>query len=162
MWESNPPCPFVTGNIGFEVQEGHQSPIHSQNPWYNTKITYQRVSREMVVEHYSFGRITIDGKTYTSDVIIYPGRVDSSWWRKEGHNLQTVDLSEVIQDKPQIMVIGTGAYGVMSVSKDALSYLKSEGIEVHVAETGKAVDLFNRLQKVENGKTVIAALHLTC
>ena len=29
VWESNPPCPFVTGNTGFEVQEGHQSPIHS-------------------------------------------------------------------------------------------------------------------------------------
>ena len=29
VWESNPPCPLVAGNTGFEVQEGHQSPIHS-------------------------------------------------------------------------------------------------------------------------------------
>ena len=30
VWESNPPCPLVVGNTGFEVQEGHQNPIHSQ------------------------------------------------------------------------------------------------------------------------------------
>ena len=159
MWESNPPCPFVTGNIGFEVQEGHQSPIHSRNSWYNNKITYQRVLKEMVVEHYSFGSITIDGKTYTSDVIIYPGRVDSSWWRKEGHNLQVVDLAEVIEAEPQILIIGTGASGVMKVPQETISHIESKDIEVHVEKTDKAVELFNKLQK---DKIVIAALHLTC
>ena len=86
----------------------------------------------MVIEHYSFGRITVNGKTYTSDVIIYPDKVDSSWWRREGHNLQVADLSDVIQASPQILVVGTGAYGAMKVSKDTVSYLESKGIEVRV------------------------------
>ena len=116
----------------------------------------------MVVEHYSFGRITIDGKTYTSDVIIYPGRVDSSWWREEGHNLRIVDLADVIRAKPQILVVGAGAYGAMKVAKDVLSYLESKGIEVHVEETDRAVELFNEFQKDKKDKVVIAALHLTC
>ena len=30
VWESNPPCRFVAGNIGFEVREGHQNLIRSQ------------------------------------------------------------------------------------------------------------------------------------
>ena len=30
VWESNPPCPLLAGNTGFEVQEGHQNPMHSQ------------------------------------------------------------------------------------------------------------------------------------
>lgn len=34
----------------------------------------------MIVDDYSFGRIKVGGKEYTSDVIIYPDRVDSSWW----------------------------------------------------------------------------------
>ena len=29
VWESNPPCHLLGGNTGFEVREGHQSPIHS-------------------------------------------------------------------------------------------------------------------------------------
>jgi hypothetical protein len=113
----------------------------------------------MKIEHYSFGRITIDGKTYTSDVIIYPGRVDSSWWRKEGHYLQVVDLVDVINAKPEVLIIGTGYSGVMVVPKDTISHLESKGIEVHVARSEKAVEMFNKLQKE---KIVIAALHLTC
>lgn len=113
----------------------------------------------MKIEHYSFGRITIDGKTYTSDVIIYPGRVDSSWWRKEGHYLQVVDLTDVINAKPDILIIGTGYSGVMQVPKETINYLESKGIEVHVARTEKAVEMFNKLQK---DKIVVAALHLTC
>ena len=113
----------------------------------------------MRIEYYSFGRIIIDGKTYTSDVIIYPGRVDSSWWRKEGHNLNIVDLTDVINAKPEVLVIGTGSPGLMKVPKETISHLESKGIKVHVALTEKAVEVFNKLQK---NKVVIAALHLTC
>jgi hypothetical protein len=113
----------------------------------------------MKIEHYSFGKITIEGKTYTSDVIIYPEKVNASWWRKEGHNLQVVDLMDVINASPQILVIGTGATGLMRVPKETISHLQSKGIEVHVAKTGEAIELFNKLQK---DKVAIAAFHLTC
>jgi len=113
----------------------------------------------MKIEHYSFGRITIDGKTYTSDVIIYPDKVDSSWWRKEGHSLHIVDLKSVLNIKPEILIVGTGQSGVMIVPEETLSYLKAQGIEVHVARTEKAVELFNKHQK---DKKTVAALHLTC
>ena len=113
----------------------------------------------MKIEHYSFGKITIDGKPYTSDVIIYPDKVNSSWWRKEGHNLNVEDLNDVIKAKPQVLVIGTGASGLMKVPKETVSHLESKGIKVYIERTEKAVELFNTLQK---DKTVIAALHLTC
>jgi hypothetical protein len=113
----------------------------------------------MIIEHYSFGSITIDGKTYNSDVIIYPGKVDSSWWRREGHNLQAADLTSIIEAEPQVLVVGTGASGVMKVPRETISHLTSKGIEVHVERTAKAVELFNKLQRE---KIVIAALHLTC
>lgn len=111
------------------------------------------------IENYAFGTITIDGKTYTSDVIIYPDRVDSSWWRKEGHRLQPVDLKDVVNAKPEVLVVGTGYSGVMTVPKETISYLESKGIEVHIERSAKAVDFYNRLR---NEKRVVAALHLTC
>jgi hypothetical protein len=113
----------------------------------------------MKIEHYSFGTITIDGKSYTSDVIIYPERVDSSWWRKQGHSLHIVDLKDVIPAGPEILIVGTGHSGTMVVPEETLSYLKSKGIDVHIARTDKAVELFNKFQK---NKKTIAALHLTC
>jgi len=38
-----------------------------------------------MIEKYSFGRMTIDGKEYTKDLMILSGRVRADWWRKKGH-----------------------------------------------------------------------------
>lgn len=116
----------------------------------------------MKISHYSFGNITIDDKTCTSDVIIYPDKVDSKWWRKEGHYLQPVDLTDIINAKPDILIIGTGASGVMKVPEETLKFVKSKGIEVHVGMTDRAVELFNNMKAEKPNKTIVAALHLTC
>lgn len=113
----------------------------------------------MKISHYSFGKIIIDGKTYTSDVIIYPDHVDSSWWREEGHHLQVADLTEVIATKPSALIIGTGYHGVMNVPGETIEFLKTKGIEVHIEKTAKAVELYNDLLQK---RLIIAALHLTC
>jgi hypothetical protein len=113
----------------------------------------------MHVDDYSFGRIVIEGNVYTSDVIIYPGRVDASWWRKEGHYLQEDDLAGVVAVKPDIVVIGTGNSGVMTVPQETVAFLESKGIRVLVERTGEAVETYNRQQG--RGK-VVGAFHLTC
>lgn len=111
------------------------------------------------ITNYSFGRIEIDGKVYTSDVIIYPDRVNPSWWRKEGHLLQPVDLDEVVAAKPSVLIIGTGASGVMEVPPETVRFLETRGISVRVGRTAEAVKLYNTTPK---GRPVVAALHLTC
>lgn len=113
----------------------------------------------MHIDHYVFGKIVVDGKTYTSDVIVYPDRVDPSWWRKEGHYLQKEDLKEVLQAGPDLIVIGRGNWGVMEVPKVTLDFLESKGIETYAAKTGEAVDFFNSQTK---DKKVIGVFHLTC
>ncbi len=113
----------------------------------------------MKIDSYSFGRIVIDGKTYTSDVIIYPGRIDATWWRKEGHLLQLADLVEALQAKPDILIIGTGYSGVMHVPKETVDGIVRRGIELKAERTSKAVEVYNELR---GRKTVIAALHITC
>lgn len=114
----------------------------------------------MKVQAYDFGKIDIEGTTYTSDVIILPEEVRDSWWRKEGHRLHIEDLTDVVDAKPDVVVIGTGYYGRMAVPAETKSFLESKGIEVRSAETSKAVEEFNRLQQ-QMGK-IVAALHLTC
>lgn len=114
----------------------------------------------MRIDSYSFGRIVIDGKVHTSDVIIYPDRLDASWWRDEGHSLVPADLPEVLTHPPQVLVIGTGYNGVMQVPRKTVEAFQQQGIEVHTARTAEAVTLFNRLQREH--VRVVAALHLTC
>jgi hypothetical protein len=92
-------------------------------------------------------------------VIIYPERVDSSWWRKEGHNLCMEDLGEVLRYQPEVLVIGQGKPGLMAVGAALVEKLNQRGIQVHSAPTAKAVKLYNQLSPE---KKVVAALHLTC
>ena len=113
----------------------------------------------MKIDHYSFGKIVINGKTYTSDVIIYPDSVDSSWWRKEGHYPQPSDLGMVVSAKPDLLIIGTGYSGVMVVPEETILFIKSKGVELLVERTEKAVELYNNLSKT---RKVVAAFHLTC
>jgi len=113
----------------------------------------------MHIDAYSFGKIVIDEKTYTSDVIVYPDRVDSSWWRQEGHNLEKADLKDVLEAGPDVLIIGTGDSGVMHVPEGTVRFLESRGIQVLVEKTGKAVEIFNTHPR---DKKVIGAFHLTC
>ncbi|MCI0401074.1 MAG: MTH938/NDUFAF3 family protein [Gammaproteobacteria bacterium] len=114
----------------------------------------------MKITDYTFGKIDIDGTVYTTDVIIYPAKIDSSWWRKEGHRLQIKDLCDIVKAKPEVVVIGTGYFGRMDVPRETRTYLESLGITVHAVRTSDAVTLFNRLQ--QDAAAIVAALHLTC
>ena len=114
----------------------------------------------MNIDAYQFGRIDIQGKTFTSDVIVLTDGVMEGWWRKEGHNLQLEDLGAAIRDKPETLVIGTGYFGRMAVPSDIHEELKALGIDVITGKTGEAVKEFNRLQ--QRSARVVAALHLSC
>jgi hypothetical protein len=113
----------------------------------------------MKITHYSFGRITVNHQTYTKDVIIFPGRVFSPWWRKTGHYLEVEDLAEVIDADVSTVIIGTGYNGTMQVSQGVIDLLRAHKIKVYVKNTNEAVALFNELSAIN---PVIAALHLTC
>jgi hypothetical protein len=96
---------------------------------------------------------------YRSDVIIFPDRVESNWWRQEGHSLSPQDLTTVVNSQPEIVILGQGSPGLMKVPASTRRYLLEHDIEVHVSPTPAAVALFNRCSS--HSKTV-AALHLTC
>jgi hypothetical protein len=111
-----------------------------------------------MIDHYEFGSITIDGKRYDHDVIIFKGLV-RSWWRVEGHNVSIKDVEVLVGEGAKTIVFGTGASGVMKVSSEVEEYLKKNGIEVLKSLTGDAVSKFNKLS---SDPTTAAALHLTC
>ena len=112
-----------------------------------------------MIDSYDFGHIVIDGKTYTSDVIIYKDKVNSSWWRKQGHELCVDDLEDVLDKKPDVIVVGTGEPGLMKVLPETEKLIKSKGIKLIVQPTKEATQSYNQLS---TSQKVIAMLHLTC
>ena len=112
-----------------------------------------------MIDSYRFGKIIIDNRTFTSDIIIYPDHIEDNWWRKEGHNLRIDDIRDIIAYSPDVLIIGKGEPGYMQVPPDIKHCLKSKNIEVIVENTKRACATYNRLYKM---KKTIAALHLTC
>jgi hypothetical protein len=110
------------------------------------------------LEGYEFGRVFVDGEEHTQDVIVLPGRVVSNWRRRKGHELALEDLAVVLDELPERLVVGTGAYGRVEPDPKAIAALQQRGIEVDVLPTGAAVELFAELEPAR----AAAALHLTC
>ncbi|MDH5451037.1 MAG: MTH938/NDUFAF3 family protein [Candidatus Bathyarchaeota archaeon] len=125
-----------------------------------TACVYQVRRGPQMIESYDFGRIVIDGKQYGSDVLVFPHRVMSRWWRKEGHRLHINDLEEVVKEGGEVLIVGTGYSGLMDVLTETKESMRREGFELIIRPTREACETYNNL--VKSGKKVIAALHLTC
>jgi hypothetical protein len=113
-----------------------------------------------IIESYSFGRMVIDGKSYTKDVIIYPdGSILSPWWRNQGHVLEVIDLQDLIATAPEIIICGTGAMGVMRPSAALKEHLAARNIEFIAQKSPKAVEAYNQ---ISGNHKVGGCFHLTC
>jgi hypothetical protein len=111
------------------------------------------------IESYHFGEMVVDGEAYTDDLILLSDRVIPGWWRDEGHRLQVQDLEDVFDARPEILVVGTGANGVMTVPEETQQAVRKAGIELRVTRTGDAWHTYNELQ---DDHSVAGAFHLTC
>jgi hypothetical protein len=103
--------------------------------------------------------MVVDGEQYTNDLILLPDRVAANWWRKEGHRLDVEDLQEALDAAPEVLVVGTGAYGLMKVPQETHTAVEATGIELRIAPTGDAWQVYNELR--ERQRTA-GAFHLTC
>ncbi|MBU7045867.1 MAG: hypothetical protein HXS54_05470 [Theionarchaea archaeon] len=109
-----------------------------------------------MIEDYSFGRIIINGKVYTEDIIIH-GNTILNWWRIQGHSLSPEDITAIVEELPETLVVGTGAYGRMKIPEKTVKFIEDLNISLIAEKTGKAVDIFNTIEEKK-----AAALHLTC
>jgi hypothetical protein len=113
-----------------------------------------------MIHSYRFGHIEIDGKPYRNDVKLIGNTVVPEWWRSQGHLVELQDVQDLLKAAPEICIFGTGAYGSMRVSESVTSAFQDRGIEVVTEQTEPACHTYNRL--LENGRKVVAGLHLTC
>jgi len=112
----------------------------------------------MQIQNYSFGRMQIDGENYTRDIIILPNGVIKDWWRENSHLVQECDLVLLEDQNFNELIFGTGFYGLMKIDPKLKDHLKSNNINVTIAKTKNAVELFNR----SGSNSKAAAFHLTC
>jgi len=114
----------------------------------------------VLIDSTEFGSITIDGKTYHADVIIF--------WDGEIKEVRTFirhlfgnnEFKELIKNNPEVIVIGTGDSGFLRVSDEVRMLCKQKNVELVEAISKKAIEKFN--ENIKRGKGVIGFIHVTC
>jgi hypothetical protein len=109
------------------------------------------------IEEYSFGKIIIENDTYVNDIILLGRDIKPDWRRKTGHSLTKEDLKDVIEYEPELLIIGTGSYGMMDVPADLQKELN---FKIIAFSTEKAVSIYNH--EINKDEKIAGVFHLTC
>ena len=109
-----------------------------------------------MIESYKFGKYVIDGAVYEYDIKIINNKI-KKW---HNHNMGKEDILDLIEAKPELIIIGTGAYGVIKVSEEIRELIKSKGIKLIIEKTKQACEEYNKAK--EKGIKVAAIFHGTC
>jgi hypothetical protein len=120
-----------------------------------------------MIEKYHFGLITIDGKIYEHDVEVRPAGQVLAWQRERSHIIDANDIKRAVEEKPAILIIGTGEAGVAQVTEEARRAIERQGIKLIIENTGQAVKTFNVVneaarEQAEKRNKAIGLFHLTC
>ncbi len=123
-----------------------------------------------MVEEYRFGSITIDGEIYNQDVEVrfLNSETEVLEWRKEeSHRIDVQSVKRTVEQKPEVIVIGTGESGAAQISEEAKEFIAESGIKLISDITAEAVKTFNVIQQdslEEEGEQtrIIGLFHLTC
>ena len=113
-----------------------------------------------MIDSFAFGSMVIDGRRYTSDLIIYPdGSVRDAWVRKKGHVLTKEDLQTLLDAGPDLIIAGTGIHGRMKPESGLGEALGRLGVQFMAGSNDRAVAWYNDRSATLN---VGACFHLTC
>jgi hypothetical protein len=112
----------------------------------------------------SFGSITIKGSKIEHDVLIcLSGEIKK---RKKklskavfgtSHTISRQEAEYIFENGTEQLIIGSGQYGMVKLSKEASEYFKEKDVRVDLSPTPEAIQQWNKAK----GATV-GLFHITC
>ena len=116
------------------------------------------------IKEISWGHMDIESVGSGKDFKLWPGGGRQWNWRETNthHNpgIQPADVDELLQHGSQEIVLSRGMLLMLNTCPETFDLLKTEGIEIHHAETKEAAEIYNRL--ISEGKAVGGLFHSTC
>jgi len=116
------------------------------------------------IEDTAFGKVTIDGQVYKTDVLI---RGDGKIKRRNkaaakkvygsSHEIGPEELSKLLKGDPDLVVVGMGQKGQAALTTESEHILQKRGIAAIAMPTPEAIREFNRAR----GRKA-AIIHVTC
>lgn len=102
--------------------------------------------------------MVIDKKLYEKDVLILPsGKILQRPMPKGTHVICFSEFSEILKEKPRVIIIGTGEVGCAELETGAMNKIKEQGVRIIVQPTGEAIKSYNKCKEEKAG-----LFHLTC
>ena len=117
-----------------------------------------------VIDGTAFGSITIDGVDFGHDVLI---RLDGQVKKRKkklskaiygtSHTISLDEARHVYEEGAERLIIGTGQYGLVGLSDEAVDYFERHGCRVDLLPSPEAMGAWNTAQGA-----VIGLFHVTC
>lgn len=107
------------------------------------------------IRAYQPGSITVNDKTLSNSIIITPIQLVEDWPPQSIDDVTTESLSLIVEMRPDILLIGTGA-NIVFIPAEIYGHLINLGIGVELMDTSAACRTYNALS-AEN-RNVAAAL----
>lgn len=112
----------------------------------------------------SWGRMEIENIGTGKDFKLWPGGGRDWDWRETGTHhvpgIQPADVNELIDHGCDTIVLSRGQLLRLQTCPQTIELLRSKNIAFHIAETGEAVKIYNKL--AEEGEAVGGLFHSTC
>lgn len=116
------------------------------------------------IQHDGWGFVDVDGLGRMRDAKLWPGGGRAWDWNETGTRhqpgIQPADVAELLDREPEVVLLSRGRQLRLETAPETLSLLESRPLEVVRAETGHAIEEYNRLSG--EGRRVAALLHTTC
>lgn len=117
------------------------------------------------INNTSFGSITIDNNEYDHDVVINLDGEISKRKKKlskeiygTSHTISINEAEYIYENGAEVIVIGSGQYGVVKLSNEAVSFFEDHSVKVILMPTKEAIDIWNR----EKESKAVGLFHVTC
>jgi hypothetical protein len=105
----------------------------------------------------------VDGLGVGRDFKLYPGGGRAWDWTETGTHhkpgIQPADVAELLEHGATTVVLSRGMERRLGVCPETLEALRDKGVEVHVEETRRAVEIYNELA---GARPVAGLFHSTC
>lgn len=113
----------------------------------------------------NFGSVTVDHKKYFQVLIIGDETKEREYEKlKElfntSHEIGDWEINELLENNPEIIVVGTGQDGCLNVGEALPKKAKKNNIKVISEITPTAIQIYN--EKAKAGHRVNALIHTTC
>ena len=119
---------------------------------------------EPKIQDTQFGSITVGGEVYEYDIVIRLGgkvkKIKKKISKKQYGTSHTVSLGEaedIFDEGAERLIVGTGQYGALKLSKEAEDYFRNKGCSVTLLPTPEAAQVWN-----EAADKAMGMFHVTC